>query len=290
MEPVSVVIPVYNERGALAAAAPRWRRLLEQLPDGSELVLVDDGSTDGGGAELRAIADATPGARLLAHRRNRGYGAALKTGIAAAANDLIAITDADGTYPAERIPELAAPVAAGEAAMVVAARSERHLPLLRRPAKAALKWFAEYVSGARIPDLNSGLRVFRKREVARLRRLLPDGFSFTTTLTLSLLTEDEPVLFVPIRYRARVGSSKIRPVRDTANFALLIMRIAVTFNPLRVFGPAAVLFLLAGVALLAARLVLPNPVGIATTISCFVAGVQLLAVGLLADLVNRRAP
>lgn len=281
------MIPVYNERRGLPPTLERLGALLRLLPEGSEVVLVNDGSSDGTG---RLLAEATlpPGVRILTHSRNRGYGAALKTGIRQALHETIAIADADGTYPLEVLPALLAQMVAEDAAMVVGARPVGQQPAVRRPAKAFLRWLAEYLTGERIPDLNSGLRLFRRADAQRLARLLPDGFSFTTTITMALLTEGEKVLFVPIRYRTRLGSSKIRPVRDTMNFLLLICRTALAFQPMKVFGPVGIALLASGMVLLLLRLASAQSFGVATTIVLVIGGLQVLAIGLLADLVNRR--
>ncbi len=286
--PLSIVIPVYNEQGAVSSTVERLQTVLQQLPDGSELILVDDGSTDGTGEELDRLAGENGAVRLLRHRRNRGYGASLKTGIQAAMSDLVAIADADGTYPLERIPALARKMAGEGASMIIGARPESQQPVVRRPAKRILRALAEHLTGEPIPDMNSGLRLFRREDALRLRTLLPDGFSFTTTITMALLTEGEPVLFVPIRYETRVGKSKIRPIRDTGNFLLLICRVALTFNPMRVFGPVGFGLIGLGFVLLVARMLAEESFGVATTITLLIGGLQVLAIGLLADLVNRR--
>lgn len=285
--PLTLVIPVYNEVDAINDTMTRCRKLLEHLPPDSEVLFVDDGSTDGtrdileklvGGKEIRA----------LLQRKNRGYGAALKKGITDARHTLIAISDADGTYPLEKLPALLETMDQEGAAMVVGARRVHETPLVRRPAKAVLRALAQYLTGERIPDMNSGLRIFHRADALRLGNLLPDGFSFTTTITMALLTEGRHVVFRPIRYKARVGRSKIRPVRDTANFLMLICRTALAFHPMKVFGPPGVLLVGIGGVLLLLRLVLDNPFGVASTIAFLVGGLQLLALGLLADLVNRR--
>lgn len=288
LPPLTLIVPVYNERRGLPATLPRLRALREDLPPGSSILLVEDGSTDGTRAVLEAAAAENDGLRAVYHPRNRGYGAALKTGLRHAETQWVAIADADGTYPLEKLPELLRAAVQEGAAMAVGARPVAQQPAIRRPAKAFLTWMAEYLTGERIPDLNSGLRVFRRDDALRFRRLLPDGFSFTTTITMALLTEGERVLFLPIRYRTRMGSSKIKPVRDTVNFVQLILRTALAFHPMKVFGPVGLGLIGAGLALLAARLFLPQSFGVATTIFLLVGGVQVLMLGLLADLVNRR--
>ncbi len=286
---LSIVVPVYNEARAVRKTGRAIREVLGRLATGSEAIFVDDGSTDGSAEVLAELAAAEPDRfRVLRHRRNRGYGAALKTGIRTARNELVGICDADGTYPVDKLFDLAQSAEDEGAEMVIGARPPWEQPYARRPAKWVLRRLAEHLTGERIPDMNSGLRVFRRAEAMRLWGLLPDGFSFTTTITMALLTEGAGVKFLPVTYRRRVGSSKIRPLRDTGGFLLLICRTALAFNPLRVFGPAGGLLLGLGVLMLLARVVAPEPFGLATTILLIVGGLQVLAIGLLADLINRR--
>jgi len=238
---LSIVMPAYNEAEGIGPVIDGLHAAMQTGLLAYEILVVDDGSQD----ETAAIARAR-GVRTLQHPENRGYGAALKTGIRQAIFELIAITDADGTYPNERLPELARLALDGEYDMVVGARTgqEVHIPLLRRPAKWALNRLANYLSGQRIPDLNSGMRVFRREVAVSFFRLLPSGFSFTTTLTLALLTNDYNVLYVPIDYHPRTGRSKIRPVRDTINFFSLVVRVMLSFRPLRIFVPLALALIL----------------------------------------------
>lgn len=292
LPPLSLIVPVYNESGAVASFVAACGKLAPRLAPGSEVILVDDGSSDGSGALLDDAARAWPAGssvalRVVAHRRNRGYGAALRTGLEVAANEVVAICDADGTYPLARVPAMAARL--DDADMVVGARPLGDSPLLRRPAKAALNAFASYLAASPIPDLNSGLRVFRRADWRRHAHLMPEGFSFTSTITMALLTEGRVVLYVPIRCRARHGHSKIRPLRDTAGFFLLVCRMALMFRPLRVFGPASAVLAAGGLSLLFARLFMAHTVGVATTIVLLVAAMQLFGLGLLAELINRRS-
>ena len=228
---VSVVIPAYNEGPHVAAGVTAVRSILERSGWDFEILVVDDGSSDG-----TAEAAAGTGVRVLRHSFNRGYGAALKEGISRARHDWILITDADGTYPPESIPELLA--LADDNDLVVGARTgaEVRVPLVRRPAKWFLGRLASYLAGRHLPDLNSGLRLMRRDVVERYAHLLPSGFSFTTTITLAMTCNDHPVEYVPINYGARLGHSKIRP-RNAYDFLILILRTIVFFNPLKVFVP-----------------------------------------------------
>jgi len=218
------------------------REVMERTDWTFEIIVVDDGSSDNTAAE----ADAS-GARVLRRPRNRGYGAALRLGISRAAHDWILITDADGTYPVEAIPELLA--RADDNEMVVGARlgASVHIPWVRRPAKWFLNKLSSYLAGQHLPDINSGLRLMRKSLVERYEFLLPDGFSFTTTITLASACNGHAFEYVPINYHARLGSSKIRP-RHAYDFTILILRTIVFFNPLKVFIPLGALLALAGVA------------------------------------------
>lgn len=237
---VTVVIPAYNEGSHVAAQVRAVQETMAQTDWPYEIIVVDDGSKD----ETAREADST-GARVLRRTKNRGYGAALKLGISRAKYPWILITDADGTYPVEFIPALLARAEHNE--MIVGARigDSVQIPLMRRPAKWFLTKLSSYLAGQRLPDINSGLRLMRRSLVQRYEALLPDGFSFTTTITLSAACNGHSVEYVPINYHARLGESKIRP-RHAYDFTLLILRTIVLFNPLKVFIPAgAILFITA---------------------------------------------
>jgi len=256
------------------------------------VVVVDDGSRDGTAAKLDALAARDPRGRAVHHARNQGYGAALKTGIARAKHDIVVITDADGTYPEDRIVDLLAAVEDG-ADMAVGARTgaDVHIPLIRKPAKAVLRWIASYLASAPIPDLNSGLRAMRKDLVLRYKSVLPQGFSFTTTITLASLTNGHRVDYVPIDYAAREGRSKIRPIRDTLGFLALILRTVLYFNPLRIFYPVAlVVGLVFSISLGYDLFIVQGHPDLGDkTVLLFVAFVQVLSLGLVADLIDKKA-
>ncbi len=244
---VSVVVPAYNEREGCLPVIRKLIAILEESQLEYEIIVVDDGSTDGTADELTDFTDIIT---LLRHDRNLGYGAALKTGIRHASHQLIAITDADGTYPGERIPDLVRLI--DGQGMVVGARIGKsvRIPIIRRPAKWAIGKLANYLSQTRIPDLNSGLRIMRRDVLDQFIHLMPNGFSFTTTITLAMLTNGFPVRFEPINYDNRSGRSKIRPIRDTLNFIQLIIRTVMYFEPLRVFVPLSLMLILASILVL----------------------------------------
>ena len=278
---VSVVIPVYNEVAAIGATLEQVQAVMEAARLRGEIIVVDDGSIDGT-ADVVARASAV---RLIKHPQNRGYGAALKTGIRQASYDVVVILDADGTYPCEMIPRLADEIGAYD--MVVGARTgeEVHVPLIRRPAKWALNRLADYLSGQDIPDLNSGLRAFKRDVAVRFFRLLPSGFSFTTSLTLALLTNDYNVLYIPVNYYRRRGRSKIRPVQDTINFFSLVVRVVLSFRPLRVFVPLSAVFIALSLAKVIYDINAYNFHLATSTVVLVTLTFQVIVLGLVADLV-----
>jgi hypothetical protein len=203
--------------------------------------------------------------------------------------DAILITDADGTYPAEMIPTLVREFFDGQYDMVVGARIGRkvRLPLARRPAKRVLRAFACYLVGAHIPDLNSGLRVFQKSLARRWFSILPQGFSFTMTITLAMLSSGYRVKFTPIDYHQRTGRSKIRPGRDTLSFFLTVVRTVTYFAPLRVFLPVSLVLFLTSFGLALYSTFMLGKFMDVTVVVTFLSALQVALTGLLADLVRR---
>jgi glycosyltransferase involved in cell wall biosynthesis len=282
---LTIIVPAYNEAKGIGPVLASIKATMDDASLDHEILVVDDGSQDG----TAAVAE-TAGFRVLRHPQNRGYGAALKTGIRYAAHELIAITDADGTYPNERIPALYALAVVGEYDMVVGARTgeEVHIPLIRRPAKWALNRLADHLARAHIPDLNSGLRLFRKELAEQYMHYLPSGFSFTTTLTLALLTNEYRVCYEPISYHKRVGKSKINPIKDTLNFTGLIVRTVMYFAPLRVLLPISGTLLLLALAVLVASALFTDRIMDVTVIVITMTALQIAVLALVADLVEKR--
>jgi glycosyltransferase involved in cell wall biosynthesis len=276
---VAIVIPAYNEVKAVGLTVDGVREALEHSSYSYEIIVVDDGSTDKTGAEALKH-----GARVVTLAENSGYGSALKAGIRNSVSELVVIIDADGTYPPADIPKL---VALAEGAdMVVGARAARDvsIPFVRRPAKWALNRLAGYLAGQHIPDLNSGLRVLRRSVLNQFLHILPPGFSFTMTITLSLLCTSHRVVYEPVVCEKRIGSSKIRAT-DTISFLILVLRTVVLFNPLKVFLPFGSILFLVGLAKLIYDIYLWNLSE--SAVMMFMGAAVIWSVGLLADLISR---
>jgi glycosyltransferase involved in cell wall biosynthesis len=282
MNGISIVIPAYNEENGIGSVLEQLIAAMDASGLAYEIIVVDDGSTD----HTAKVVAAHSGVRLIHHETNRGYGAALKTGIRRARCDVVVITDADDTYPAQAIPELAHNCE--EYDMVVGARlgKEVRIPLARKPAKWCLTRLANYLTGIRIPDLNSGLRAMKRDVVMSFFSMLPSGFSFTTTITLALLTNDFNVKFMPINYQQRVGHSKIRPFHDTLNFVSLITRTVLFFDPLRVLLPVGAFLMLLSLAKYGFDLYRYRDFHITgTTIVMMMTAIQVTVLAFVADLI-----
>lgn len=284
IEEASIIIPTYNEKEGILQVIESLQLLRITHGNQWEIIIVDDGSTDGTSELIGNLQDIV----LLRHPFNRGYGAAIKTGIRHAKYNTLIISDADGTYPVQDIPRLLAQLSKSD--MVVGARGNNNsnIPLTRRPAKWMLNKLANYLTGIKIPDLNSGLRAMKKDVVVKFFHLLPDGFSFTTTITLAMLTNDYAVEFIPIEYKMRSGRSKIRPIRDTLNFLQLIIRTVLYFDPLKIFLPMSAFFFIASIVVLVLSYLFTPKIMDITTVILFISSVQILAIGMIADLIDKR--
>jgi glycosyltransferase involved in cell wall biosynthesis len=237
-----VIVPCYNEKRGIVQTVRELRGVLADSGP-YELIVVDDGSTDGSAELLAQEVRHDPSLCVLTHAENRGYGASLKTGVLYASADLVVITDADGTYPNDRIPELLE--AARTADMVVGARTASDVvyPFLRKIPKTFLRAYSSWLARRNIPDINSGLRVFPRDVAKQFLNILPDGFSFTTTITLAMMINHYAVEYVPISYAPRLGKSKIQPIRDTLRFLRLVICTGMYFAPMRVLFPIAGMWL-----------------------------------------------
>ncbi|MFB3897345.1 MAG: glycosyltransferase family 2 protein [bacterium] len=274
---IAIIIPAYNEEKSIGNVIDDIRIVLSGYT--YELLVIDDGSTDKTGDVVKSKS-----VDLFVHPENRGYGAAIKTGVTHAQSDWILILDADGTYPVNAIPELLKYI--DQYDMVVGAR--KTIPFSRRFAKWVLVRLANYLAATKIPDLNSGMRIIKKELILEFWSILPNGFSFTTTITLSLLSNGYFVKYVPIDYHDRIGKSKIQPIKHTWDFLILILRTIIYFNPLRFFLPASIILILIGLLIgFYSKFVLGRLMDV-STITCVVTGVEIAILGFLADLLVRR--
>jgi glycosyltransferase involved in cell wall biosynthesis len=243
-EAVSVIIPAFNEENAVGMVVQKVRKFLNGAGIRHEILVVDDGSQDQTALKARQA-----GAQVISMGENRGYGASIKAGMRQAGNNLIALLDADGTYPAEELPKLVEMIQTADMAVGARTKSGVAIPFLRRFPKWLLGHWANYLADRKIPDLNSGLRVFKKNIAARYEGLFPNGFSFTTTVTLAMECHGYIVKYHAISYAPRIGTSKIRPLRDTFNFFSLVLRVVMYFKPLKIFIPLSGIIFLSGLAL-----------------------------------------
>ena len=285
---VSVVIPAYNEEAAIGEDLDKLKAAMDASPFSYEVIVVDDGSRD----RTAAIVRQRPWVRLLQHAKNRGTGAARNTGIEAARGEIIAMSDGDGTYPVQDIPKLVQFLLEGKHDMVIGARKREAgtMRLLRAPTKWFIRALACYLTQTSIPDLNSGLRVFRREPLLRFRKILPTTHSWVSTMTIAFLSEGLSVAWVPIDYYPRKGRSSFHPVRDTYNYLSLVVRTVMYFNPLRIFLPVTSVLLAVAILKLVRDFVHYQGFYVpAITVLLFLTAIQLGALGLLADLIVRRS-
>jgi len=280
---VSVVLAVYDEKGHVSQEIDRIRAALEASHNSYEIIAVDDGSTDGSGEELRRI----DGIRLIQFARNRGSGSARKAGTRAARGRVVVWTDADMTYPNDEIPRLVKELEGYD--QVVGARTSEQgtAKAFRVPAKWFIRKLGSYLIQQKIPDLNSGFRAFRRDVGEQFLHLLPEGFSCVSTITMAFLANGYSVKYFPIEYKARAGRSKFHWWADTQRYITQVVRMILSFNPLRVFMPLGILLTLLGTGKLVFDLMDYHLHVATSTLLIFFAAFQMFAIGLLADLVVR---
>jgi glycosyltransferase involved in cell wall biosynthesis len=280
---VTVVLPVFNEVGNVVAEVDRIRAGLAQSRYTFEIVVVDDGSTDGSADEL----DHLDGIRVIRFPRNLGTGTARRAGTRSARGRVVVWTDADMTYPNDRIADLVDELEGWDQVVGARTSEQGRAPLVRAPAKWIMRRLAGYLTRTRIPDLNSGFRAFRRDVGRRFLHQLPTGFSCVTTMTMTFLVSGYTVKYVPIAYAPRAGRSKFRWWADSKRYLTQVVRLAMSYDPLRVFLPLAVALATIGSAKLVYDMV-DHPFRVATnTLLVLFAALQVLVVGLLADLVVR---
>jgi glycosyltransferase involved in cell wall biosynthesis len=279
MNPYSVILPAYNEEEGIASVINAVRA----QNTGCEIIVVDDGSIDS-----TALVAENAGAAVIRHPANAGYGRSIMDGILAASHDVIVIADADGSYPVERIPELVDKISEGFD-MAVGAREgmQQYDSILKAPARLLFKFLVEFTTGSLIPDVNSGLRSFRKSQALPYFPDLCQGFSLTTTLTLIYKLTGMFIVYVPIGYRKRIGRSKVHTLRDSLRTLQYITEVIVTYNPLKLYLLLSMLPVCLALAALIGQAIAPQP-ALLIVASIFAGCAMLLfGMGLLAYLRTR---
>ena len=285
---VTIILPCFNEEGHVIAEIERISAAMDASGYEYELMCVNDASTDDTLAKLYEAAPRFPKMEVVNFHRNSGSGTVRRIGTLRARGEIVVWTDADMSYPNERIPELVQILEKDPTIdQVVGARTTEQgtYKMLRVPAKWFIRKFAERLTGAKIPDLNSGLRAFRREVSLPYLRLLPAGFSCVTTITVSFLANNHEMYFLPIDYYKRAGKSKFKFGKDAYRYILQVLRMTMYFNPLKVLMPLALTLL--GVGFVKAIFdVVDHPFKIATdTVLVFVTGLLIASLALLADLI-----
>lgn len=287
---VTVVLPCYNEGPHVLAEIERITAALAASEFTYELLCIDDASTDDTLAVLRDAMTRHAHVRVLPFRRNGGSGTARRIGTQQARGEIVVWTDADLTYENERIPELVAVLRDDPSYdQVVGARTteEGTHKWARVPAKWFIRKVAEWLTRTRIPDLNSGLRAFRREVSLPYLRLLPAGFSCVTTLTIAFLANQHDIMYVPTRYAKRAGTSKFHFVRDAYRYILQVLRMVMYFDPLKVLMPPALWLIVIGFVKAVVDMVRHPFYFPANTVLLVVSGLMIATLALLADLVVR---
>ena len=234
MRPISItiIVPAFNEEEAIKNTIDRLKSLSKKENWISEIIVVNDGSADNTSSIAKNL-----GVTVIDHPTNGGYGLCLQHGIKVAKHDLIAITDADGTYPIEKLPELVKMTEEKGFDMAIGARQGREYRkgLWKYPARIIFKLLAEFVAGRRIPDINSGLRVIKKEKLLPHYERTCYGFSFTTSITLIFFLNGYFVGYLPIPYEKRVGKSKVKHFHDSLRTAQIMVSVIAFYNPLKLF-------------------------------------------------------
>ena len=239
---VTVLLPCYNEENALPVVISDIKNAMEAKGYSYEILVVDDMSMDKSASVVEGL-----GCRVIRRSVKGGAGAARKTGIIAASGSIIVMLDADGSYSASDIPKMLKYLS--EYDQVNGARTSEKgvLSWLRSPAKWLIRMLASFLAGRVIPDLNTGLKCFKREIMLQYLWTIPDGFSCVSSMTLAFLCNGHSVMYIPTQYHKRIGKSKFHPIKDTYAYILTVLRLITYFNPLRIFFPVAMVFLITGV-------------------------------------------
>lgn len=276
---VSIVLPAYNEEEAIGKVIDDLRKVMEDTNYTYEILVIDDHSDD----QTGAIAEKKK-ARVIRKPFTGGSGASRRVGILNAEGEIIVMLDADGSYEASTIPEMLKYFPEYDQVNGARTSEQGTLKFLRTPAKWVIRKLACYLSGTQIPDLNTGLKAFKKDIMRKYLWVLPEGFSCVTTMTLAFLTNGYAVKYIPTAYHKRIGKSKFHPVKDTVNYVNTVVKIVMYFRPLRVFMPMAAFLTIFGIVKSILSLALTSTLQ-ESDIIIFMTALIVGAIGLLADLI-----
>lgn len=281
---VSIVIPAYNEEKGIESVIKKFKAVAKKNKISIEVIVIDDGSSD-----KTAKVAKKQRVKVILHPKNAGYGRALQSGIQAARYQNIVICDADGSYPVKEFPKLLNFLNKGFD-MVVGARKRRHYKesLLKHPARLFFKFLSEFVTGTKIPDVNSGFRAFKKNEVSKFLKYTCSTFSFSTSLTLIYLLENKFVKYYPIDYFTRKGKSKINYLRDTLRAGQILTEIIILYNPIKLFLLLALFSLLFTFINLKIYTLNESVLFLVLFALCFLTTVVVLCLGLIASIFKKR--
>lgn len=277
---VTVLLPALNEARALPVVVDEIREALAGGPSSYEILVVDDHSTDGTDEVAAGL-----GVRVVRRAIQGGSGASRKTGIMEARGETIVMMDADGSYTAADIPGLLRWIPEFDQVNGARTSEQGTVKFLRVPAKWMIRQLACWLARSRIPDLNTGMKAFKRDIMLRYLWVVPDGFSCVTSMTLAFLTNGHSVRYVDTTYKKRIGESKFHPVMDTSRYIATVFRMVMYFRPLRVFGPAALILFLGALAKTTHDITGVGEGIQQSTIIIWMTAVIVLSVGLLADLI-----
>ena len=264
---ITLIIPIYNEVQAINSIIDRVIKFLNDR-NNFDCILVNDGSIDG---TEKFLSKLHHNKIQVLHKKNGGYGSAIKFASKYVKSNFFAIIDADGTYPLEKFDEMCLNLESYN--MVVGSRtsSNSSIPIIKKIPKFFIKLFSSYVTMKEIPDFNSGMRIFRTSTFRKFLYFLPDGFSLTTTMTIILSSFNYNIKYVEIDYFERVGDSKIRPFKDTINFFVTVAKLGIYFKPFRIYGPLIIFFFGVGALFLIYRFLVGEGFLVLTILSFMIA-------------------
>jgi len=277
---VSIIVPVYNEEKAIGRVIDDINREIRKGDYLYEIIVVDDASSDRSAeiAKERKV-------RVIQRRINGGSGASRKTGIKNAAGEIIVMLDGDGSYDASSIPKMLSYFPEYDQVNGARISEEGTFKILRFSAKWLIRKLACYLTGTKIPDLNTGLKSFKRDIMKKYLWMIPDGFSCVTSMTLAFLTNGHSVKYIPTKYFKRIGKSKFHPIKDTLSYLQTIIRMITFFSPLKIFLPVSLFLFFAGIFIFLFSYFFTPKVMDISTIILLVSSFQILAIGTLAELI-----